>query len=233
MSTLINVSGVSRCTILERINRFTVEITHDGGKTRAYLCNTGRLSDYLKRGREGFCTTQAGGKLPLRLFAVLDVGGAAIVDTQLQMKAFEQAAMLRLIPWLSGWEIAKRNVRLLGSTIDYLFKADGSSLFLEVKSAVLRGDGYALYPDCPSPRGQRHIEALTRHAEAGGMAGVSFIAAIPEALGFKPYREGDPRIAELLKKAAASGVAIRALSMHFDPEESAVCLDSPSLPVEI
>lgn len=233
MSALINISGAVECTILERINRFTVEISQGGSKTRAYLCNTGRLTDYLKRGSKGFCTAQTRGKLALRLFAVLDVGGAAIVDTQLQMQAFERAVMLGLIPWLSGWEIAKRNVKLYGSTIDYLFKAYGNQLFLEVKSAVLREDSLALYPDCPSPRGQRHIDALTRFAEAGGMGVILFVAALPGVNGFKPYRKGDPKIAELLKRAAASGVAIRALSMHFCPENSAIHLDDPTLPVEI
>lgn len=64
------------------------------------------------------------------------------------MKAFEEAVKKKVIPWLVNCKIIKRNTRLGSSLIDYLFKCTKELLYLEVKSAVLRGDEiYAMYPD--------------------------------------------------------------------------------------
>ena len=41
------------CEIIERINRFTVEVKVKGKVGRAFITNTGRLKDLIYRGRGG------------------------------------------------------------------------------------------------------------------------------------------------------------------------------------
>lgn len=223
--SLLSFSTVLEVDIIERLNRFVVKVEKDGALLKAHINNTGRLEQFLTPGKRAFCLKSKGnGKTDCRLFAISDGEKGAIIDTQLQMKAFEKAREEKLLPWLRGYRFVKRNAPLGNSRIDYLLKDANSRLYLEVKSAVLRDGNWALYPDCPTLRGQKHIRELTAHAAAGGKACILFIAALPRIDGFKPYKTGDPKLYELLRAARAQGVVIRSLSLHYDPLNKSIDL---------
>jgi sugar fermentation stimulation protein A len=223
---------VKECIVLERVNRFTAVIALGSLTRRAYISNTGRLVGYLSRGRGGFCVRQREGlKTDFRLFAVREGSLAAVIDTQLQMKTLEKIIELKLIPWLKPAVIRRRNAELGRSRIDYLLEHLGEKVYLEVKSAVLRRDGYAMYPDCPSMRGRRHIAELTEHVKKGGRGVILFIAALPDVEAFRPNSSADPEISRLLLEAAEAGVDIRAIGLFYDPEDSYAYLSEPDLPV--
>jgi DNA-binding sugar fermentation-stimulating protein len=84
----------------------------------------------------------------------------SIIDTQLQMKCFEIALEKGYISWLKGAKILKRNFRINNSLIDYLIEHKNKKYLLEIKSAVMKYKNFAMYPDCPSVRGQKHIKEL-------------------------------------------------------------------------
>jgi DNA-binding sugar fermentation-stimulating protein len=97
----------------------------------------------------------------------------SIIDTQLQMKCFEIALEKGYISWLScpnslcqvrncphRAKILKRNFRINHSLIDYLIEHKNKKYLLEIKSAVMKYKNFAMYPDCPSIRGQKHIKEL-------------------------------------------------------------------------
>ncbi len=162
-----------------------------------------------------------------------DDGLGAITDTQLQMKVFERAVALGFIPWLKECRINRRNARLGKSLVDYLLECDSRVLYLEVKSAGLRENHYAMYPNCPSLRGRQHMDELTSHVREEGQRAIVFIAAMPRIKAFKPYQLGDPKIHELLLKAPEAGVTIKSFSMHYDPNDSLVYLNNPDLSVAL
>jgi sugar fermentation stimulation protein A len=181
------------CIIIQRLNRFVVEIQVEGRMQRACINNTGRLKDYLINGNKGFCTKNSYPlKTAYRLLAIREGNIGAIIDTQLQMKAFEKSLNLGFIPWLEGWVIQQRNIRLGNYVIYYLLTNGEKQLYLEVKSAVLREGHYAMYPDCPMAHGRRHIRELTQHQAEGRKTALLFIAALPDVTAFKPSRVGDP-----------------------------------------
>ncbi len=229
---LIQLEAVS-CVVLHRVNRFVVEVSLADGIELAYLNNTGRLESYLSRGRRGYCIRHPGGRTSLRLFAVEDGGLAVILDTRLQMRAFERAAGLRLLPWMSGCVISRRAPKLGSSRLDYLLDCDGRAVYLEAKSAVMRKGFYALYPDCPTARGRRHIAELASHVEAGGMGTLLFIAAVPYARAFRPNCEADPMLCRLLSRAVDAGVAVKAIGIYYSPVDSCIHLYNPDLRVEL
>ncbi len=119
------------------------------------------------------------------------------------------------------------------SVIDYLFQLEGSEVLLEVKSAVLREGSYAMYPDCPTARGRRHIQRLTEYVQRGGKAFIVFIAALPGVSAFKPNGQAEPGLYELLLDARRAGVGVKALNIIYEPRESAVHLVNPDLPVQM
>ena len=230
---LLQVKSIA-CILECRLNRFVVRVKVDGESTLAHLNNTGRLEGLVAAGNVGYCTKHHAKKTSYRLIAVREKGyeEAAIVDTGLQMRAFEAALNLQLIPFLRGCKIASRNPRLEGSIIDYKLDCNGKQVYLEVKSAVMRGEGnVAMYPDCPSSRGRRHVEALVEHALKGGLSSIVFIAGLPRVNAFRPNKKADPLMAELLKRAFRSRVLVRALSMYFDPGTGYVLLENANLPV--
>ena len=229
---ITEIENSIECIILGRINRFVVDITIGDTLYRAYINNTGRLSGYLIRGKKGFCIkNEKPRKTDYRLFSIRENALGAIIDTQLQMKNFERALEARFIPWLRGCRILRRNPRLGRSLIDYLLECDGEPVYVEVKSAVLRKENYAMYPDCPSSRGRRQIRDLTNHVEKGGKAMILFIAALPEVEAFKPNRDADPEMYKLLLEAHRSGVEMKSIGLHYSPEDSSIYLFNPDLEV--
>ena len=218
---------------IERANRFVGLVRMDGETKRALITNTGRLEEFMIRGKRCFCIPKQGGKTDLILVAFEDKNSkGAIIDTRTQAKAFERAVELGLIPWLRNCHIKRREVRVGNSRLDYLLECNGEDVWVEMKSAVLREGDYAMYPDCPSPRGRRHIGELIKLREKGERAMVVFIGALPDVKKFKPYVKGDPEIARLLKVAKDRGVEIKAMSISLLPTGD-VILENSNLVVEI
>ena len=119
------------------MNRFVVEVRHRGRKKLAHINNTGRLLDLIVKGGAAACLPSQG-KTDYRLFAVKESEGWALIDTQLQMRAFEKAVEAGSIPWLRQWRLVRRNPRLGESVLDYLFTDERGTVdfYLEAKSAV-------------------------------------------------------------------------------------------------
>ena len=229
---LFAVPGTRCCRIVERVNRFVVRIEIEGEICLAHINNTRRLQEIIVKNRVGFCfRTPHTKKTGYRLFAVEEKGLGALIDTQLQMRAFEVAAQKKLIPWLKRCDFMRRNAKLKDSLIDYLFRCKGKPVYLEVKSAVLRKGNDAMYPDCPSLRGQRHVRDLIDWARRGGMAFVLFMAAFPQAAAFRPNRQADAELSGLLTEAKRSGVGIKAIGLYFDPNDYCLYLYDPDLEV--
>jgi sugar fermentation stimulation protein A len=231
---ILKIKEVAKCSIVKRVNRFVVEIAIETKHYRASINNTGRLEQFLVGGREAYCVPQdKGRKTDYKLFAIEDGNAAAIIDTQLQMRAFEQSLEGNMIPWLDGCRFVRRNARLGRSVIDYLLDCGGENVYLEVKSAVLRDGDYAMYPDCPTDRGRRHIMELTGHVKTGGMAIILFIAALEGVNAFKPDVASDPELYELLVKSVQAGVQARAINIAYSPEDSFIYLYEPDMTVLI
>lgn len=233
VNALLRLDNVVECTVVERLNRFVVKVFRGSTEALAHTNNTGSLRGVLERGRRAYCLPKASGKTGFRLVAVeCPVGAAALIDTTLQMRAFEEALARDLIPWLRGCRLARRNPRVGDSVLDYLLDCGGRPTYVEVKSAVLRlGDGTASYPEPASARGRRHVRVLTRLSMEGYRALLVFIAAIPGSKGFRVNSRADPLLPRLLLEASLKGVVIKALSLYYDPQARLVLLENPDLPV--
>ena len=224
---------VTQCTVLSRVNRFVVEVRIGSEAVKAHINNTGRLADVIVRGRRGYCVgLEKPRRLLYRLFAVEYSGGYAVIDTQLQEKAFMNAVEAGLIPWLRRCSVAGRRPRALGEVFDFALKCGSRSGVVETKSAVLMGpEGYAMYPDCPTERGRRHIRKLIEYTATGGWALLVFIAALPNVKGFKPNAEADPEVARLVRRAVTAGVTVKSIGLAYNPANHTVYMYNPDLPV--
>ncbi len=234
MEKLLHLERPVPCSVIDRENRFVVNVQVDFEPARAHINNTGRLLEFMNPGQRAICLRHSKPlKTDYKLFAMEDRGRGAIIDTQLQMRAFERAIAEGLLPWLKGCQMINRNPRLGESVLDYALDCSGDEALVEVKSAALREGDFAMYPDCPSLRGRRHVRELAEHAVKGGRALLVFIAALPEVVSFRPCEWGDPEMPGLLQKAKEAGVELRAVSMHYNLEDSWIYLDNPDLPVKV
>jgi sugar fermentation stimulation protein A len=234
--SLLLTLNVVPCRFIKRLNRFVALVEVNGEIRKALVTNTGRLEEFMVEGKRAFCTPKIGGKTDFVLVAFEDLEGkGAVIDTRTQAKAFERAVDLGLVPWLKDCSIKRREVTIGKSRLDYLFECPGGEIYAEMKSAVLRGGEkgeYAMYPDCPSVRGQKHIRELIELSKRGTRAMIFFIGAMPGVEKFRPYEKGDPEIAVLLKEARRAGVGIHALSISLLPD-GRVVLERPELEVEV
>ena len=202
--------------IIKRLNRFTVETNVDGRIIKAHLTNTGRLKEYIVSGKKALLIRISAPKLKYRIVAVEDGDAYAVIDTLTQAKAFEYAFNRGLIKRFRDCRVITKNPRVYDSMLDYIIECDGMRYYVEMKSAVLRGpDREAMYPDCPSIRGRRHIKTLMKLVELGEKGLLVFLAGFPRARCIKPYEEGDPEVARLMRDAYISGVEILGISIYM------------------
>ncbi|RLG05727.1 MAG: DNA/RNA nuclease SfsA [Thaumarchaeota archaeon] len=227
---LLKLPSPIRCKILERVNKFKVKIELDGRIEYAHINNTGRLREYLTRGKRGFCLRfEKPKKTKYRLFSIEVDGYGALIDTWIQGKAFEISLDLKLIPWLKSYRIIGRNARLNRSIIDYLLKRGDEETYLELKSAVQRIDGYASYPDAPSTRARRQLRDLIRYVEGGGRAMMVFVIGLRDVKGFRPNKDVDPEVHKLLLSGSRIGLEIKAIAVYYDPHRSSIRLWNPDV----
>jgi sugar fermentation stimulation protein A len=212
MNFLIKFKNLIKGKIVERINKFSVKVKIKNKTFLASINNTGRLLDYLQKDKDCLVIKRKANKTNYRLIAVKDRNSWALIDTDFQMKAFEIALKKNLIKFLKGAKIIKRNPKYKNSVFDYLIEFKNKKIFVELKSAVLRKGIFAMYPDCPTERGRRHIKEITELKDKGI---IIFICALPYVRKFKPYKGGDPEIPKLLKIARENKVNIRALKFVF------------------
>lgn len=223
---ITNIGEPINCTIIRRKNRFTVEIKLGEERELALLTNTGRLKDLIYEGNEALCLRiEHAKKLRYLLLGTKANEEYSLIDTRLQMKCFEIAQQKGMLSWIKEAKILKRNVKVYDSLLDYLLELNGEKIYLEIKSAVLFDGYYAMYPDCPSLRGRRHVEDLIRIKDKGGRAMLIFIAAHPLAKAFKPSFEGDPILSEKISEAYSKGVEIHAIKLSLKRNGDVILLD--------
>jgi len=230
MKTLIKIQNYQEAKILERLNRFVVRLKIKNKTIFGHLNNTGKLGEFIKKGKVGLVLpTQNKGKLKFRLSMVKeDERAFSIIDTLLQMKCFEIALKKQFIPWLKGGKILKRNFKLNGFLIDYLIDYKNRKYYLEAKSAVMKYKNLAMYPDCPSERGAKHILTLLKNPKSSI---ILFIVGMKNVDAFSPNKKADPKIYEFLLKARKVGVKIKAIQLYFDKKLNRIVLKNGNLPI--
>ena len=222
--------------LIKRLNRFVVEVSVNNMRELAHNTNTGRLTDFLVSGRR-VLLERIGSKRSRTSYRLIGVEDPverdfAVIDTLTQNKVFETLVNNNYLPWLRGCRVASRNPVYEDAKLDFLVECPGRRYLIETKSAVLRGErNEAMYPDCPTERGRRHIKRLiemTRDREYEPM--IVFIAAMKNTRCFKPYRDGDKIVEELVAEAIRAGVSVKALSIYMK-REGHIILDNPDVEI--
>lgn len=223
-----------RARFLRRPNRFAVEVEIEGRRARAHLPNSGRLGELLRPENPLYLAPRPASHRKTPYDVALARCGRELVsvDARLPNRLAAEAALAGRLREFEGYESLEREVPYRGSRLDLAFTGPGPRRCLvEVKSVTLVEANRALFPDAPTARGLRHLQALEGaldEEEAGAL--VLFVVQRSDARTFRPNDAADPAFAQALRRAAGRGVKVSAYTCYVSTRS--VSIDKP-IPVEI
>lgn len=215
---------------IERANRFACWVEIEGKRRSAFLPNSGRLKDLLIPRRTVFLTPNSTPKRKTDYDLLLASFDDVFVSIDARLPPILLAEAIPQLEPFKGFSILRKEVALGKERIDLLLSCSSEYLFIETKSVTLVRDGIALFPDAPTKRGRRHIEALLQARREGFRTAIAFIVQRPDASLFSPNKIIDPSFANSLKEAKKEGLEVYAFSCQVNSEEIKI---EREIPVEI
>jgi sugar fermentation stimulation protein A len=211
-------------TLLRRYKRFLADMAMPGGRQITVHCaNPGSMLSLAVAGRRCWLSHHTGTARKLEYSWELEEapGGCIGINTARANGIVAEALAAGAIPELAGWPIVRREVPDGDvSRLDFhLSGGDGPDCWLEVKSVTMsRQPGLAEWPDARSSRGARHLQALSRLANAGAKATLLFLAQRPDCTTFRIARDIDPGYAAAMAATDRAKVRILVYDCAVSPE---------------
>ena len=128
---------------------------------------------------------------------------------------------------LKGAKVVRREVKVGASRIDFLLHYRRRPLLLEVKAAAFVEGRRALFPDCPTVRGTRHLETLAAARRRGHASALVFVVHREDADVLSPWDAVDPDFGRALRRAVRDGVRVFAYTCRVGPEGIALARRIP------
>lgn len=226
--------------LIRRYKRFLADIAlEDGTEVTAHCANPGSMLGLKDPGIKIWVEPNDDPKKKLKYgWRLVDHenGHFTGVDTSLPNRALRAAIMARAIPELSAYETVLPEQRYgENSRIDFLLRQEGlPDAYVEVKSVTLsRTPELAEFPDSVTARGLKHVNELTRMAEAGHRAVVFYLIQRTDCARMSLAEDIDPAYAAAFSDALAAGVETIAYDTHISPEAITIRRSVPVIPPEI
>ena len=212
---------------LDRPNRFLIHVDIDGRPEAVHCPNPGRMREFLIPGRRVIIERSGSGprKTAYTLAAISHGGSIVPLISHRANRLFEDLLLPRLFPDSCGFE---REVLRGSSRFDFRVLRPSGGVLVEVKACTLVHAGVAMFPDAPTERGRKHLEALNRSEEE---AAVVFVIMNPTARVFVPNIHTDPAFCRTLIDVSAS-VRFFAASVRTDPQGRAE-IENIQVPVDL
>ena len=214
--------------LIRRYKRFLADIRlADGRVVTAHCPNSGSMKGCDVPGREVFLSIAENPRRKTRYtWELIQLPSTWVgINTLTANRLVAEAAHRQSIPELEPFDKLFREVALEHSRIDFCLVQGDMSLFVEVKNVTLVEDGAALFPDAPTVRGRKHLQALIAAINRGHRSAMFYVVQREDAECFAPASHIDPAYAQALHLARQAGVQIIAYGAKVGPEE--ICLDSP------
>lgn len=216
-------------TFVRRLNRFMAEAAIDGQTERVHVKNTGRLRELLVPGATVSLQVSDNPVRKTRhsLIAVKAGDDWVNIDSQAPNAVVEEALKRGLV---AGWEKfgrIKREAAYGRSRFDFYVEDGHEQGFIEVKGVTLAQGGIALFPDAPTERGTKHVQALADLVDEGYRGLVLFLIQRKGCRLFRPHREMDAAFADALRTAVRRGVEVAAYDASVSDGEMAFGIPVP------
>ena len=205
--------NVIPAVFIDRPNRFIAHVDIDGRRETVHVKNTGRCRELLLPGAEVWLS---GSENPNRktawdLIAVRKANNLLInIDSQAPNAVARE--------WLEtqGFDVVRPEYVYGKSRLDFMMERGSERFLTEVKGCTLERDGIGYFPDAPTERGVKHLRELA--GAAGYIPVLLFVIQMDGIMEVRGNRETDPAFCEALENAEKTGVKIRFLPCHVEPD---------------
>ncbi|MDF1838859.1 MAG: DNA/RNA nuclease SfsA [Planctomycetota bacterium] len=209
--------------LIKRYKRFLADVDMDGGETLTAHCpNTGSMKGCLEAGAKVVLRDSQNPARKLQYtLQTIEVDGTWVnVDTGLPEALAFEAIQAGLIPSLTGYEKARREVKYgKNSRIDVLLEDEEKGrCYVEVKNTTLVDGKLAMFPDAVTERGRKHLYELASMVEEGHRAVMLYIISRDDVNSFSPAEDIDPAYTESLREVTSKGVEVLAYSTRVEPD---------------
>lgn len=210
--------------LIRRYKRFLADMRlEDGREVTAHCPNPGSMLGMAPEGALCWLEPNDDPKKKLKFSWKLvepSPGVLVAVDTGLANRVVAEALAAGKVPGLDGYERVRAEVPYgEGSRVDFLLSGPvrGDAL-VEVKSVTLSRGGWAEFPDSVTKRGTKHLQELTREAQAGRRAMMLYLVSRTDGARVRIAADIDPAYAAAFDDARAAGVEMLALGTAITPE---------------
>ena len=203
-------------TLIQRYKRFFADIELDSGETITAHCpNTGPMTGIYIPGNQVqvSLSNSPTRKLPYtwELIEVHDLQPTWVgVNTALPNRVIKAALEARLFPELGNYQQIQGEVPYgidKKSRIDFLLTGDKMPLYVEVKNTTWTDGQLALFPDCVTTRGQKHLRELTALLPQARSV-MLYLINRGDCTQFASGDRADPVYGKLLREAIALGLEV-------------------------
>lgn len=195
-------AGLVQGTVIDRPNRFLVNVDVDGRKIPCHLHDPGRLRELIFPGNRVLIRRTDGIKTAHSITASLDIDEWILTDTRVHSEVASR--------FLPG-EI-KREVPIGNHRIDFQW----NRTLIEVKGCTMMRGEAATFPDAPTRRGREHIELLRNHLSLGEESALIILVFRKSARCFIPNGETDPDFSREFYGAIEDGVEVFIPILSFE-----------------
>ena len=211
--------------LIRRYKRFLADVQLSTGVITAACPNTGSLMGCCEPGSRVWLSESDRATRKYRhTWELVEVGRVIVgINTGLPNRLVAEAIGEGMIPELGGYENVRREVAFgeEGSRVDLVLEAPGREpCYVEVKNVTAAANqGVALFPDCVSERGSKHLRELIRLKARGIRPVQVYCVQRGDVNEVRPADGIDYVYGQTLREAIAAGVEVLAYRATVTPEE--------------
>jgi sugar fermentation stimulation protein A len=214
--------------LVRRYKRFLADVQLADGVVTAACPNTGSLLGCCEPGsRVWLSESESATRKYRHTWEIVEVGQVMVgINTGLPNALVEEAIGAGAIAELAGYSAIRREVGFGAerSRIDLLLEHPRRKpCYVEVKNVTSAASGgVALFPDCVSERGAKHLRELMRLKAAGLRPVQLYCVQRGDVNEVRPADAIDPAYGRTLREAVSAGVEVLAYRAKVTPREIAI-----------
>lgn len=211
--------------LIRRYKRFLADVQLAEGVVTAACPNTGSLMGCLEAGNRVWLSESDRASRKYRhTWELVEVGEVMVgINTGLPNALVREAIEAGTIRELAGYASMRREVPYgeEGSRVDLVLESPGRApCYVEVKNVTAAASrGVALFPDCVSERGTRHLRELVRLAKRGLRPVQLYCVQRGDVREVRPADGIDYEYGRALREAIGAGVEALAYRARVTPTE--------------
>jgi len=211
--------------LIRRYKRFLADIQLPEGVVTAACPNTGSLMGCCEPGsRVWLSESDSASRKYRHTWEIVEVGKVMVgINTGLPNKLVSEAIVEGVIGELSGYDTVRREVRYgeEASRVDFVLESPGrEACYVEVKNVTAAANkAVALFPDCVSERGSRHLRELIRMKSRGLRPVQLYCVQRGDVKEVRPADGIDFEYGRMLREAIGAGVEVLAYRAKVTPGE--------------